>query len=221
MITRVDEYAGEKEIRIAATQLGTAYSAHEGRKVVDQWCAFFDTAPTPIQSLAFTTRTPRRLFAALRRQTQLTALGVKWGDYDDLAPLGQMTSLRDLWLGGASAVTSVAPLTRLRQLDRLTIEGIQRLHDLAPLGELTNLSSLEVGGDWMTPRVAHVDSLAFLTSLAQLRELVLHTIVSDDLDYSALLELTTLDVCRVAPARGMRPSHAQLVDAIPALAEHY
>jgi hypothetical protein len=213
----VDEYDGGPEVRVAATQLGTSFSAYQARKIVDQWCEFFAGGPSPITDLAFTTRTPRRLFASLRGQTQLRRLGVKWGDYDDLTPLTGMHELAELWLGGASSVRTLAPLAEMPQLRELAVESLHHVHDLSPLGSLTQLRELELGGDWMTPRLVHVDSIGFLRSLPELERLVLHTMVVDDLDYSPLLGLERLIEARVVPARGMRPSHDELCMALPAL----
>jgi hypothetical protein len=213
----VDEYDGEPVVRVSATQLGTRYSAYRARTIVDQWCEFFASGPTPITDLAFTTRTPKRLFASLRGQTQLRCLRVKWGDYDDLSPLTGMHALTELWLGGASNVPTLAPLAQMPQLRQLAVESLRHVHDLSPLGSLTQLRALEVGGNWVSPRIVHVDSIAFLRRLPDLESLVLHTMIVDDLDYSPLLSLGSLKDIRVMPARGMRPSHDELCAAIPAL----
>ena len=217
-ITTVDEYDGSPVVRVSATQLGTRYSAYRASKIVDQWCEFFAGGPTAIVDLAFTSRTPKRLFASLAGQTQLRSLGVKWGDYDDLSPLTRMPELTELWLGGASSVPTLAPLAEMRQLRQLVIESLRRVHDLSPLASLPQLRSLEVGGDWISPRIVHVDSVAFLRNLPSLERLVLHTLIVDDLDYSPLLALGNLKEVRVMAARGMRPSHDALCAAIPALA---
>jgi hypothetical protein len=54
---------------------------------VDEWVDLLGT-PTELTELEFTTRTPKRLFAALAGQSQLESLKVKWGDYADLRPIG-------------------------------------------------------------------------------------------------------------------------------------
>lgn len=216
MITTVGEYDGASTIRVSATQLGSRYSASDARKIVSQWCEFFSAGPTPLARLAFTSRTPKRLFESLRGQTQLTGLAIKWGDYDDLSVVAGMPDLKELTLGGASNVRSLTPLGTLTKLGRLTVEGLRFVHDLSPLGSITSLRDLEVGGDWKSPRVVHVDSIGFLRQLPDLRRLILHTMVVDDLDYSPLLDLAALDEVRVARARGMQPSHDELAAAIPA-----
>lgn len=216
-ITTVDEYDGESVVRLSATQLGTRYSPHQARKIVDQWCELFSGGPTAITDLAFTTRTPKRLFASLRGQTQLRRLGVKWGDYDDLEPLTGMSELTEIWLGGASSVRTLSPLATMPRLQELGIESLRHVRDLRPLGSLTRLRALEVGGDWRSPRNVRVDSIAFLRELPQLESLVLHTMIVENLDYSPLLALKGLREVRVMPTVGMRPTHSELCAAIPAL----
>jgi hypothetical protein len=48
-----------------------------------------------------------------------------------------------------------------------------------------------------------------------LRELLLHTIAPDDLDYHAILDLPNLVSVRVMEVRGMRPSLAVLKSETP------
>jgi hypothetical protein len=95
------------------------------------------------------------------------------------------------------------------------IEGIRKVHDLSPLGRLSSLTSLELGGDWMAPRIAHVDSIAFLRQLTGLEDVVLHSIIVDDLDYSPLLDLPRLQSVRAMKTRGMSPSYEHLRSVLP------
>lgn len=214
-LTEIGEYAGQKTVAISCTQLGTQYSATQAKRVVSDWVAFFAAGPTPIRDLEFTSRTPKRLFDSLHGQTQLRRLVVKWGDYADLAALAQCHELQELSLHGASAVTSVSALGELSTLQRLSLEGLKRVRDLAPLGRLEQLTHLELGGDWMSPRIAHVDSIDFLRNLTRLEDVLLHTIIVDDLEYSPLLALPRLRSVRVMQARGMTPSHEYLRSVLP------
>ena len=156
--------------------------------------------------MRFVSRTPKRLFEALRGQTQLEALTVKWGDYADLTPVAGMAHLRELHLSGASSVEDLEPLAGLQRVENLLIEGLQRVRDLSPIGDMNGVTELELGGDWMTPRVVHVESFGFLRKMPQLRSLLLHSIAADDLDYAPVLALPNLTSVRVMEVRGMRPS---------------
>ncbi len=77
---------------------------------------------------------------------------------------------------------------------------------------MLSVTSLEVGGDWMSSRIAHVDSIAFLRNMPQLQRLLLHTMIVDDLDYSPILDLSALRQVRVMRARGMQPPCEELTD---------
>lgn len=215
VINEVSQYDGRSTARVSATQLGSRYTAAQARRVLAEWIDFFAAGPTPVRDLRFVSKTPKRLFAALSGQTQLKHLHVKWGDYDDLTALTRLTDLRMLTLGGASAVHSIEPLAALRQLTSLEIDYLLRVHDLSALAGLTQLRSLVVGGNWASFKNAHFDSLAFLRSMPQLQNLVLHTAVVDDGDYSPLLALPALQSIRVKAVPGMTPAIDQLKAALP------
>ena len=215
VLTEVADYAGQEVVRVSCTQLGTNYTAAQARRVVADWTDFFSCGPGAMRDLEFVTRTPKRLFASLQGQTQLRRLVIKWGDYEDLSAVSGLHELRVLTLRGASCVTSVRALADLVALEHLGIEGLSRAHDMTPLGSLVRLTALELGGNWMTPRIAHVDSIRFLRHLTQLEELLLHTIIVDDLDYTPLLALPRLKSVRVMNARGMTPTFEQLEAALP------
>lgn len=215
IVTEVSQYRGERAIGVACTQLGPEYTTTRARKIVDEWARFFAAGPSAIAELHFVTRTPQRLFASLEGQSQLRRLVVKWGDYQDLSVLGSMTQLETLQLGGASSVRSLEPLARLTTLTGLELEALRHARDASPLASLTGLRRLELGGDWMSPRIAHIDSIAWLPSLHNLEHLLLHTVIVDDLDYAPLLALPKLRAVRVMEARGMRPSYAELKTRLP------
>lgn len=214
-LTEVAEYEGEASIRVSATQLGTRYSAAAARRVVEEWVEFLAAGPSPIRELAFTTRTPRRLFEALAGQPQLQSLTVKWGDYADLSSLSGMVELQHLSLGGASGVHDLGPISTLVRLKTLVVEGFREIADLSPLAELQHLTSLELGGNWMTPTNAHVRSIAVLRQLPGLQRLLLHTIIVDDKDYSPLLALPELKAVGVMKVRGMKPRFEELKARLP------
>jgi len=214
-LVEVGEYSGAPAVMIAATQLGSAYSERRKRQIVDEWVEFFRSGPTAIRSLCFTTRTPKRLFDALSGQHQLTSLQVKWGDYDDLSVLSSTSQLHTLRLAGASQVRNLAHLAGLQRVETLQVEGLQGLVDASPVGEMRAVKDLELGGDWMTPRNVRLQSVAFLAQMPQLERLLLHTVIVDDLDYTPLLSLSNLKKVRVMAARGMTPTHDELMHRLP------
>lgn len=213
--TRLDEYSGQAKVVLAVTQLAPEYSPSQAKRILGEWVEFFSSGPSPIEDLRLVTRTPKRLFEALRSQTQLQALEVKWGDYSDLSVLEGMQNLHTLRLAGASSVADLTSLAVLQKVESLSLESLQRAHDLSPLGEMQGVLSLDIGGNWMSLRNAHVASISFLRRMPQLQRLLLHTIVVDDRDYSPILDLPALREVRVMETRGMRPGYERLT-ALPA-----
>lgn len=214
MLTEVSEYKGQRAIAVSCTQLGTEFTSSRARRVVEEWIELLSSR-TPLTDLEFTTRTPKRLFAALAGQPQLTRLVVKWGDYADLSPLRSMSGLRHLELRGASAVTDVGPVAELHNLRLLALEGFRTIEDPSPLATVHRLTDLEIGGAWMSPRNGHIATIGFLRELQDLEKVLLHTVVVDDLDYSPLLDLPKLRSVRAMKVRGMRPKHDELRRRLP------
>ena len=214
-MVEVNEYQGESSVALAATQLGSAYSETRKRRIVDEWVDFFESGPTPIRTLHFLTRTPKRLFTSLAAQSELTALQVKWGDYDDLHVLSRMSGLVTLRLGGASGVHDLRPLSGLQAVETLQVEGLRGLLDVSPVGQMRSVTDLELGGNWMTPKNVRITSAAFLAQMPQLRRLLMHTLIVDDLDYHPLLSLPHLMKVRVMTTRGMSPPIEELIERLP------
>ncbi len=214
-VVEVREYKGESSLILAATQLGSKYSETRKRQIVDEWVKFFRSGPTPIRSLQFVTRTPKRLFDALAEQSQLTTLQLKWGDYDDLKVLSAMSELVRLRLRGASGVRDLEPLAGLQSVAELQVEGLRGLVDASAVGQMGSVTDLELGGNWMTPSNVRLKSVAFLARMPQLQRLLLHTLIVDDLDYRPLLSLPRLEKVRVMATRGMTPPIEELVNRLP------
>lgn len=199
------EYAGEDRVSISATQL--SIPAARARRVVDGWIDLFAAGPTGIRELEFTSRTPARLFDALRMQQQLTSLIVKWGDHADLTALSGMRRLEHLDLGSAPSITDLTPIGSLHSLRSLRVLGCFRLHDYSPLGRLHRLEELDVRGNERP--AMHADSLSFLASLTMLRLLTFSARI-DDLDYSPVMSLTQAEHISVWPTPNMTPPEVDL-----------
>ncbi|MGL3806156.1 hypothetical protein ACSYDW_08675 [Paeniglutamicibacter sp. R2-26] len=212
-IERPSEYTGEEAICVEATQ-NDALTATQKKKLVQEWMDFFESGPTPLKRLDFTTRTPRRLFETLKHQTQLEDLRLKWGDYSDLSPIATLPNLHTLKFQSAPAVKSVEPLTGNSTIRTLQIHGLRDAHDMSPLGTMTSLRNLHLGGDGNSLRVAHIDSLEFIYNLPQLEELMLQGLIVDSKDYSPLLSLKNLKLSWVMASRGMRPKIEELSECL-------
>jgi hypothetical protein len=211
----VSEYRGEALVAVAATQHPVTRS--RAVQMVDEWCEFFRSGPSPIERLEFTSRTPKRLFAALASQTQIRSLTLKWGDYDDLSVLAGMRGLSELHMGSATAITDLAPLASLPTLRKLTIEGAFRIRDYTPLGQMERLEQLGIYSSPHGSPVLHTDSAEFLTTMSALRTLGFDVVI-DTGDYSPFLRLPHVEWIYLKKSRNMSPSYADLEWAVPGIA---
>lgn len=218
--TEVSDYDGAERVQISPTQLhadefGRPIPRSRLKRIVDEWCEFFEAGPTPIRYLDIASRAPKRLVAALRGQTQLRGIEIKWGDYDDISPVGGMSDLWSLSLGGASGLTDIAALRSAPSLRVLAIEGCRRLSDLAPLGDLRALEELSLTSGFGSGPLA-LPTIGFVRGMTGLRRLVVGATVLDG-DYSPLLARTDLEALWVRKQRNMHPSLAELHDQIPGM----
>ncbi len=109
---------------------------------------------------------------------------------------------------------TLAPLAELQRVETLSVDSLRHVRDLSPIGRMGGVTSLNLGGDWMSLRIAHVESISFLRKMPQLRRLLLHTMIVDDLDYTPVLALPALQAVRIMAARGMRPKYEELKAAL-------
>lgn len=213
VVTDVADYTGEERIVLAPTQLsfdefGRDIPASRRKRIVDEWCDFLASAPTPIRSLRIASRAPKRLITALSGQTQLRELWVKWGDYDDLGAIASMPDLWSLTLGGATALEDVAPLASAPALRELHLGDCRRLTEVAPLAGLRAVESFAI-------HTRSIPTISFLRGMPRLRSLVLGAGVADE-DYSPLLG-RDLRRLWIRKQRRMHPSLAELTEHYPML----
>ena len=102
---------------------------------------------------------------------------------EDVAEIGKLKNLRELYLGGNS-IDDVTPLSGLTNLTKLDL-GKNQISDVTPLSGLTNLTELYL---WTNP-ISDISPLAKLTGLTWLN-------LNDNevSDISPLEELTGLTV---------------------------
>ncbi len=131
-------------------------------------------------------RDPARVMPPIDRK--VTSLKVWHCKYRSLAPIAELGRLQTLVIA-TYPDDSLAPLSALKQLRRLEILHLPKIHDLGPLAELEQLESLclQITPGWDASRkMTVVDSLEPLARLPALEELSLLGVVSTDRSLRAL-----------------------------------
>ena len=192
-VVEVSEYDGEDKLIINCTQLDEGYSAKDKKRIWLEWCDFLVHNPDAFTELMFCTRMPQDLFDAVCAQRRLKKLHIKWGVYPDISKLENLQELKYLHIGSGRSVSSLEPISRLVNLVALSIENFQQIDDYAPLTNLKHLESLALEGDFASPKILKVRSLGFLRHMKQLRFFSFLTAKVTDKDYSPILELHNLE----------------------------
>ena len=198
-IVEVSQYKGQKSLVINCTQLGDSFTpqyktAKQKRAVLDEWCDFLRSEQEAFDELNFCTKMPQELFDAVCCQRNLKSLHIKWGSYESLDALANLSSLKSLFVGSGASVKSIAPIATLTGLESLAVENFQKINDYSALTNLQNLKSLEISGDGLSPKFIHIDSLSFYVS-----SLVILVVRIKSKDYSPILSLKSLTHLSLPP----------------------
>jgi len=202
-IIEVSQYKGQKSLVINCTQLGDSFTpqyktAKQKRAVLDEWCDFLRSEQDAFNELDFCTKMPQELFDAVCYQRNLKSLHIKWGSYECLDALVNLSSLKR----GAS-VKSIAPIATLTGLESLAVENFQKISDYSALSNLQNLKSLEISGDGLSPKFIHIESLEFLRQMPGLTSFVILTARLKSKDYSPILSLKSLTHLSLPPQHAL------------------
>ncbi len=203
-IVKVSEYKGQKSLIINCTQLGDSFTpqyktAKQKRAVLDQWCEFLRSEPDTFNELNFCTKMPQELLDAVCCQRNLKSLHIKWGSYEELDALVNLSHLKSLFIGSGARVKSIAPIAELTGLENLYVENFQKINDYSLFANLQNLKSLEINGDGLSPKFIHIDSLEFLRQMPKLTSLVILVARLKSKDYSPILSLKELTHLSLPP----------------------
>ena len=187
------EIRTDGRLSVSCTQ--TSRSAHDQRKLVTRWC---DTLPNlrGVRHLWLCSRVPQRLFDAACQVPGLESLYIKWGGIKKLNALENASELRYLHIGSSTGVESIEPLESMTSLIWLGIESFTRIRCLDPLEKLIGLEGLTVEGSIWTTQ--HVDTLAPIGKLLNLRYLAITSLRSMDQTLSTLFTLRQLEVFHAA-----------------------
>ena len=210
-VVEVSEYDGEDKLIINCTQLDESYSAKDKKRIWMEWCDFLVNNPDIFTELMFCTRMPQDLFDAVCAQRRLKKLHIKWGVYPDISKLENLQELEYLHIGSGRSVSSLEPISKLENLVALSIENFQKIDDYTPLTHLKYLESLALEGDFAAPKILKVQSLGFLRHMKQLRFFSFLTAKLMDTDYSPILELHNLEHLTLKSCKEVKQLYPQLI----------
>ena len=169
-------------------------STSKQRRLVDRWCEALPSF-TGLRHLYFRSRVPQRLFDAACHVPGLETLYIKHSGIKTLEAIENASALTDLALGSSRGVECIKPLLSLKALRCLEIENLLRIKRLDPLASLKELSWLCImSGMWTTH---HVESIAPISELVNLRVLTLAGVRAADRTLSPLFSLKQLEVLRI------------------------
>jgi hypothetical protein len=208
-VWRVEQIGRHRRLAVQATQLDDRgiTKRSEARAVLQEWIDHLSGLPTHVEEIDFVSRVPQELLSAVAGQTQLVALAVKWGPYADLEPLTALRRLEQLSLDGATAVVDLGPLAHLHTLHSLGISSAHRVTDFSPLAALSRLRNLSIGGYIGSDRVVHLPDLSWLASMRELRSVHFGGTRIEPDQLAVLLELPEL----VTVTLPLRRSYRKLV----------
>jgi hypothetical protein len=187
-IRNPEEYAGLPAASIACTQTGLP--PQQQAKLVKRWCEVLPSF-TALNFIWFQTQVPQALFDATCSIPNLQGLWIKWSSIKDINKIVGLAGLEYLRIGSSPRLTSIEPLSGLKNLIWLELENIKQISDLTVIGEMKQLQGLEVGGSmWSTQMV---DSLAPLARLDCLRHLSLPNLKARDKTLRPLFSLSSLE----------------------------
>jgi len=191
-LKKVEEYTGQSSFVLACTQQ-TDLSVSEQKKVVKAWCELFKSQQLSIDKLWITTRISQEILDAICCQKNLNGLFIKWGVYNDISGLANITNLEYLHLGGGNSLASIDTVFKLKNLRALETNNLFSIHDYSPLTNLKNLIDLEIEGDpFSSMKKVTLKSLNFLKEMPQLVRLSLCMTKIEDHSYAPIADLPNL-----------------------------
>jgi hypothetical protein len=216
-VTELADYAGEKDLAVCCTQLDSAYTVKNRKRILSEWCDFLKNNPAAFQSLYFGSRVPQELFDAACCQKNLETLYIKWGAYHDISALQNLEHIKHLGIGSGAGVENIEALGGLENLVVLWIENFQKIRDYSVLKKLSNLEELNLTGDGLSPQYIHIDDLDFLREMPALRHLYITTVRLSSHSFLPVTHLARLQFLTLPSHRDVKKDYSRIISALPLL----
>ena len=154
------------------------------------------------------TRISQEILDAICFQKSLNGLWIKWGAYDDISGLENITNLEYLHLGGGTSLESIDTVFKLTKLRALATKDLFNIHDYSLLTNLKDLIDLEIEGDpYSSMKKVTLKSLSFLKDMPQLVRLSLCMTKIEDSSYAPIADLPNLKLVNQKKTTNLVPAH--------------
>ncbi len=123
-----------------------------------------------VRYLAIGSRINQVFFDTVCQLSQLQRLSMYWSSVEDIDAISGLPHLTHFHLGSSPRLASLSPLSTLRNLVALSVEGrFKYISNLEPVAELTQLKGLELcGQDYHIQKYDSFEPLSHLTKMQYL-----------------------------------------------------
>ena len=172
------EYSGQTTVRMICSQY--PFSLDEGiadpkacerrqREYTAEWVRFLNAEKLPVKEIDVCSSVDQNVFDALCTQETLESLRIKQLKCKRIDGIVKLKNLKKLYLGRASAITDISPVTMLPALETLVLCETTKITNYSALGALKKLKVLGIcGSRTSVSSVIKVKDLDFISELPSL-----------------------------------------------------
>jgi len=144
IITYVDDYGGQIDLRLKCTQLDL--TRNQSKKVLAEWCEF--VPHSEVRTLYLYSRVPQVLFEAICQIPNLEGFFIKWSgnSIEDFSVLPQLDNLKRLYISTCTNLDDLTDISKLTKMEWLELHSLTSVSNIEPLRTLVNLKGLIYSG---------------------------------------------------------------------------
>jgi len=179
------------EIERLSLNLSTLSKAtDEERKMLKKkWYPLLPTL-SKLKYLWLSEKTNQKIFDEVCKIKSLEGLWLKWTSIENLENISQLENLKHIYIGPSTKLQSLTPLTALKNLVTIHLEGLPLISDFSCLTTTPNIEGLKIGGTMWKPQM--IDTLKGFEKFEKLKYLSFINIVIADKDSSPIRQIKSL-----------------------------
>ena len=168
----------------------------EKKKIISEW---LDILPNlnKLKSLSIRHKVDIEFFQKICQIDSLESLEIWSSNIADISEISKLKNLKRLDLKGFNKLINIKPVTKLKELQKFSIEKSFIIENYRCISELNNLIGLQLNGDLFAPKNLKLENISFINELKNLEHLDLLNcnILSKDLSpINELKNLKRLDI---------------------------